>query len=95
MADLEKKIKNHQGLVIFAGNFNTWNKKRVVILSRIVNRLEMKMAVFAPDSRTKRFGYFLDHVFYKDLEIKQTKVFKDIRSSDHKAMEIEFYLGKF
>jgi len=95
MSDLEKKIKNHQGPVIFAGDFNTWNKKRVVILSGIVNRLDMKTAAFAQDFRTKRFGYFLDYVFYKDLEIKQTNVFKDISSSDHKAMEIEFYLGKF
>ena len=94
MVGLEKKIKTHKGPVIFAGDFNTWNKKRVVILSGIVNRLKMKATAFVPDSRTKRLGYFIDHVFYKDLEIKQTNVIKDIRSSDHNAMEIEFYLSK-
>ena len=90
MADLEKKIKGHQGPVIFAGDFNTWNKKRMFILTKTINRLGMKEASFYPDTRTKRFGYFLDHVFYKELKIKQTKVFENIKSSDHKAMGIEF-----
>lgn len=93
MADLEKKIKGHQGPVIFAGDFNTWNKKRMFILTRIINRLEMKEVGFYPDTRAKRFGYFIDHVFYKGLKIKQTKVFEAIKSSDHKAVEIEFFLA--
>jgi endonuclease/exonuclease/phosphatase (EEP) superfamily protein YafD len=92
MADLEKKIKGHQGPVIFAGDFNTWHKKRIFILTRIINRLKMKEAGFNPDKRSKRFGYFIDHVFYKGLKIKQTKVFEDIKSSNHKAVEIDFFL---
>ncbi len=93
LTDLEKKIKEHQGPIIFAGDFNTWNKKRIFILSGIIDRLGLKEVDFIPDTRTKRFRYFLDHVFYKGLRIKQAKVFKDIRSSDHKAMEIEFSLA--
>ncbi len=93
MADLEKKIKGHQGPVIFAGDFNTWNKKRKFILIKIINRLGMKEACFYPDTRAKLFGCFLDHVFYTGLKIKQTKVFEDIKSSDHKAVEIEFFLA--
>ena len=89
---LEKKIKGHRGPVIFAGDFNTWNKKRVSILLRITNRLGLKEADFFPDTRTKRFKHFLDHVFYRGLRIKQTKVFQNVQSSDHKAMEVEFYL---
>ena len=89
---LEKKIEVHQGPVIFAGDFNTWNKKRVLILLKITNRLGLRKVDFFPDTRTKKFKHFLDHVFYKGLRIKQTKVFKNIRSSDHKAMEVEFYL---
>ena len=52
----------------------------------------MKEAEFNPDIRTKRFGYFLDYVFYKGLNVKKTKVFNNIISSDHKALYIEFYL---
>ena len=53
----------------------------------------MKEAGFYPDTRTKRFRYVLDHVFYKGLKIKQTKVFNTITSSDHKALGVEFYLA--
>ena len=94
MSGLEKKIKDHRGPIIFSGDFNTWNKKRIFILSGITERLGLKEAVFFPDTRTKRFRYFLDHVFYKGLKIKQATVFKNIRSSDHKAMEIEFSLAR-
>jgi endonuclease/exonuclease/phosphatase (EEP) superfamily protein YafD len=93
MAHLEKKINDHQGPVIFAGDFNTWNKKRTLILTSIINQSGMKEAGFHPDFRTKRFGRFLDHVFYKGLKIRQTHVFEDINSSDHKAVEIEFFLA--
>ena len=93
MTDLGKKIKTHPGPVIFAGDFNTWNKKRIAILTKIINRSGMKEAGFYPDTRTKRFRYVLDHVFYKGLKIKQTKVFNTITSSDHKALGVEFYLA--
>ncbi|WP_457551048.1 endonuclease/exonuclease/phosphatase family protein [Desulfobacula sp.] len=92
MMDIEKKIKRHRGPVIFAGDFNTWNKKRVSILSKIMNRSEMKEVLFHPDTRTRRFRHVLDHVFYRGLKLKQAKVFNAITSSDHKAMGIEFYL---
>jgi endonuclease/exonuclease/phosphatase (EEP) superfamily protein YafD len=94
MADLGKKINDHQGPIIFAGDFNTWNKTRTIILRSIINQSGMKEANFHPDTRSKRFGYFLDHVFYKGLKIKQTKVFETINSSDHKAVGIEFCLAQ-
>ncbi|NOX35489.1 MAG: endonuclease/exonuclease/phosphatase family protein [Deltaproteobacteria bacterium] len=90
MADLGKKIKKHRGPAIFAGDFNTWNKKRIAILTRIVTRSGLKEARFHPDTRTKRFRYPLDHIFYKGLKIKKTKIFNKIRSSDHKAVGVEF-----
>ena len=91
--DLGKKINVHKGPVIFAGDFNTWNRKRSLILNGIIKKLGMKKAFFHPDSRTRRFSHFLDHVFYKGLNIKQTRIFDEIQSSDHKAMAVEFYFN--
>ncbi len=92
MSELEKTISSHAGPVIFAGDFNTWNKKRNTIISGIITRLEMKETDFNPDTRTKRFRYPLDHIFYKGLELKNSSVAGSLFSSDHKALEAEFYL---
>ncbi len=92
MSDLEKMIATHTGPVIFAGDFNTWNKKRNIIVAGTIIRLGMEKTYFNPDTRTKRFRYPLDHIFYKGLELKNSSVAGSLFSSDHKALEAEFCL---
>jgi endonuclease/exonuclease/phosphatase (EEP) superfamily protein YafD len=95
---LEQAIARHSGPVIFAGDFNTWNRARAEQLQGIVNRLNLIQASFNLNHQQniKRFLLSppLDHVFYRGLsEIKQNaKVLEQMTSSDHKPMIVELML---
>jgi endonuclease/exonuclease/phosphatase (EEP) superfamily protein YafD len=84
-----KAIASHSGPAIFAGDFNTWSKKKLRMMRRLMKKYSMKEVSFANDGRMKTFGNTLDHVFVRDLKITKSKVYNDIEGSDHKAMYIE------
>ena len=110
MANLEKfkaqlfkivnKISRHNGPIIFAGDFNTRNKKRLIfLLKELKARLGLETVAFTKEDEKeiKRFFFFstpLDHIFYscKELEVKQDRsdVLVTIKSSDHKPLFVEF-----
>lgn len=81
-------IKNHVGPVIFAGDFNTWSRRKKVALLRYVKDHGLVEVSFRNDERMKMFGQTLDYVFVKDLKVKDAFVHGEIESSDHKAMEV-------
>jgi endonuclease/exonuclease/phosphatase (EEP) superfamily protein YafD len=95
--DLELALSAHQGPIIFSGDFNTWSRKRAVLLYKAVTRLGLMPVAFAPDEskKIKRFLLSppLDYIFYRGLsEYKaRAKVLDHICSSDHKPLLAEFY----
>lgn len=96
-AQLERSynyIRKHIGPVIFAGDFNTWTKKKFRTLKEFMNGLEMKEVKFKDDTRMKVFNRPIDFIFYKGLEIKSSRVFGSVQGSDHKAMWAEFSATK-
>jgi len=110
MANLEKfkaqlfkivnTISGHNGPIIFAGDFNTRNKERLIFLSKELNaKLGLETVPFTKEDKKeiKRFLFSqtpLDHIFYssKELEVKQDSpdVLETIKSSDHKPLFVEF-----
>jgi endonuclease/exonuclease/phosphatase (EEP) superfamily protein YafD len=86
-------ITNHKGPVIFAGDFNTRNKRRTYFLKKIMKDKNFKEVIFYKDNRLKVFGYPLDYVFVRGLHIKNSNVLNNIYSSDHKPMVVEFYMN--
>jgi endonuclease/exonuclease/phosphatase (EEP) superfamily protein YafD len=94
MDDLEKILQKHSGPLIFAGDFNTWKKKRLKVLIEMVKRQNLKSINFKPDFRKTMFGYPLDHIFFVGLEVQDHRVLKHVTSSDHKPMLAEFLLEK-
>lgn len=92
LEDLEETSQAHDGPMILAGDFNTWKKKRLRLLLDMTARLELKEIRFTPDYRKRRFGYPLDHIFFKGLEVRNYNVIRHIASSDHKPMTAEFVL---
>jgi endonuclease/exonuclease/phosphatase (EEP) superfamily protein YafD len=94
--ELELAISTHTGPIIFAGDFNTWSRKRALLLEKTVIRLGLKEAHFAPDEskKIKRFLLSppLDYIFYRGLKERRSsaKVFDEICSSDHKPLLAEF-----
>ena len=96
--DLETTIASHTGAVILSGDFNTWNRSRLLMLTTMVKRLELTRAKFPPDEaqNIKRFLFSppLDHIFYRGLQQNylSAKVLDHVTSSDHKPMLVEFCL---
>jgi endonuclease/exonuclease/phosphatase (EEP) superfamily protein YafD len=97
---IESALSEHNGPIIFSGDFNTWNRSRAILLDKMVTRLSLTSVSFAPnDSKNiKRFLLSppLDYIFYRGLSEKKgsAKVIDNIYSSDHKPMLAEFSYSK-
>jgi len=90
--DALKVIDAHDGPVIFAGDFNTRNKARSTFLRNIMKAKNFKEVTYRNDKRMKFLVYPLDHTFVKGLLVRDAKVISDVKSSDHKALDMEFAL---
>tara|TARA_R110000868_G_scaffold42895_3_gene144670 strand:- start:4267 stop:5097 length:831 start_codon:yes stop_codon:yes gene_type:complete len=91
LEDIAKIVRAHKGPVVWAGDFNTWSKKKTRLMHELMNRLGLTEAPFGP-GRMKVFGRVLDYVFYKGLELRDSYVLPDVEGADHKPMMMEFYL---
>jgi endonuclease/exonuclease/phosphatase (EEP) superfamily protein YafD len=94
--ELELAISAHRGPIIFSGDFNTWSRKRAIILDKVVTKLRLIPVNFAPHEsrKIKRFLLSppLDWIFYRELSEKKVSaiVLDRIYSSDHKPLLAEF-----
>lgn len=98
LKEIETIISQHQGAVIFSGDFNTWNRSRWLLLQEMTNKLGLTPAYFSPveAQKIKRFLLSppLDYIFYRGLKQKTigAKVINTINSSDHNPLLVELYL---
>ncbi|NJK56316.1 MAG: endonuclease/exonuclease/phosphatase family protein [Pleurocapsa sp. SU_5_0] len=95
LQEIESILNEHQGAIIFAGDFNTWNKSRWLMLSQMAARLNLIPVSFTPQD-TKKIKSFLlspplDYIFYRGLDRKSgtARVIDNISSSDHNPLFIE------
>ncbi len=89
ISDVTAILREHEGPLILAGDFNTWNKRRLRIIHRQVSALGLQ-AVGFESKHVKRFlGYPLDHIFYRDLKLRQKSV-RSVDSSDHNMLLAHF-----
>lgn len=96
LQELEFTLAAHRGPILFAGDFNTWNRSRAALLNQVASRLGLTPVIFAPhhDKQLKRFLFSppLDYIFYRGLSERPASayVLDNIASSDHKPMLVEF-----
>jgi len=84
-------MQAHKGPMIVAGDFNTWNKKRMKKLHEVREQLRLEMVSFSQTSAVKVFmGKQLDFIFYRGLELVDSKVVVDHGLSDHNPLFAEF-----
>lgn len=94
--EIEVALSVHHGPLIFSGDFNTWSRKRALLLEEMAIRQGLTPVAFAPDEskKIKRFLLSppLDYIFYRGLHEKKAsaKVLDYIDSSDHKPLLAEF-----
>ena len=80
-------LARHNGPVIFAGDFNTWRQSRLAHLESIVGEHGLAVVDFPEDVRKRVFGYPLDHVYVRGLEVVDAET-QETRSSDHNPMRV-------
>lgn len=78
-------LHQHKGPLIFAGDFNIWNKRRAKLVRRMKENLNLKEVNFTPDSRKVVFGYPLDRIYYRGLTLIEADT-EPLPSSDHDAL---------
>lgn len=84
-------IEQHDGPVLFSGDFNTWREGRARVVDDIVSELGLVALDYDTDHRKKMFGWTLDHIYVRGLDtVYATSV--DLDSSDHNPMAVKFRL---
>ena len=84
--DALRVIKQHDGPVVFGGDFNTWSKSKMNFVMRAMQRAGLKEVKFKHEERKMRvFGRALDHVFVRDIEVVNAEVQKT-DGADHQPL---------
>lgn len=86
--ELVTLIESHQGPLILAGDFNTWNISRWQSLVGILDRMGLAHVDLGADPRSLK----LDHVFVRGLKIKGAQVKSDVVTSDHFPLLVDLEL---
>ncbi len=90
--ELESILESHDGPLIVAGDFNTWNAERWNIVALVARRLRLQPVRFEPDRRSRFFGQVVDHVYYRGL-VPSNAVVHDVSTSDHNPIQVNFALA--
>lgn len=78
-------IRNHQGPIIWAGDFNTWNNARTDILDFYMSKLGL--SEIQPEGPEKAS---LDHIYFRGCDSAKLWYRTDIGSSDHAPLQARF-----
>ena len=86
-----ERMNHHTGPMIIAGDFNSWNKKRIQKLHEIREELGLNTVPFKQVDKVKSFmGNHLDFIFYRGMELLEFSVDKDHGVSDHHPLFAQF-----
>lgn len=87
---LASLLDEHRGPMIVAGDFNDWSRSRAELLDRtLAEKRHMGKVAFAGRGPRTIFGRAVDHVYYRGLDVVDSRVFES-SSSDHDAIWVSF-----
>jgi len=93
LAQIEMIASNEGERLILCGDFNTWSKKRMNLVLKLMSDLDLTLVKFSKNPHKKiLLSNPLDHIFYRGLEVSESKILDEIKSSDHKPMLVRFKL---
>ena len=90
LEQLHKALASHSGPVLLAGDFNTWNAKRMSLLRECVKQANLQEASMARRTHLRHLHQHLDHVFYRGLSLWSIESLAEIDSSDHAPIKASF-----
>jgi len=76
-------LEHHDGPIVLAGDFNTWNKKRLGYFNELAMSLSLEEVKLVRQPRLSHFFKHLDHIYCRGLEVVDVQVHTEIHSSDH------------
>lgn len=91
---LSAALAEHSGPVILAGDFNTWNPKRLSHFKRVASSAGLSEACMTRRSKIQHLHQHLDHVFYRGLSLSSVESLQHISSSDHAPITATFCIEK-
>ncbi|MBO9668139.1 MAG: endonuclease/exonuclease/phosphatase family protein [Bdellovibrio sp.] len=86
--EIAERISKFEGPVVLAGDFNTWNVKRYMIMKSIFRDLKLEHLDLENDGRLLK----LDHVFVRGFDVLKAEVHNTVLGSDHFPLEIKLKL---
>jgi len=90
LEDIAKFISSHNGPIIFAGDFNTWSKKRMNFLLLFCQKHKLKKLEIKNQSSYSFLNYSLDHILTRGIKVISAEALNEINSSDHKPLLLKF-----
>ncbi|SQD78800.1 endonuclease/exonuclease/phosphatase family protein [Moritella yayanosii] len=82
-------IRQHDGPVIMAGDFNTWTNKRLNQLHLMTASVELQQLVYQKDVRKTAFGYPLDALYFRGMQQLSASSY-ETDASDHNPIVARF-----
>ena len=76
-------LEHHDGPLLLAGDFNTWNGKRLKYFHEIAMSFSLKEVQLMRQPRLNHLFKHLDHLYYRGLAVVDAHVHTNIHSSDH------------
>lgn len=76
-------LEHHNGPVLLAGDFNTWNGKRMKYFDELAMASSLKEVKMMRQPRLNHLLRHLDHIYCRGLSVVDVHVHTDIHSSDH------------
>lgn len=89
---LMQLISQHQGPIIFAGDFNSWSGYRMSRIQALIAEYGLQEVRFQQDHRLRFLGNPLDHIFVRGLNVLNATT-EPTESSDHAPLLLEVALA--
>jgi endonuclease/exonuclease/phosphatase (EEP) superfamily protein YafD len=86
-------ISEHEGPVVFSGDFNTWRRQRAKVLAEMLEALGLRALDFDVDHRKRFFGWALDHIYVRGLHYERATTLES-EASDHNPMTVRLRLAE-
>lgn len=83
-------LEYHNGPLIVAGDFNTWNSKRFRYFNQLASLFSLKEMKIKRRPRIGHLFKHLDHIYYRELQVVDAQVHTHIYSSDHHPISATF-----
>ncbi|TWX71382.1 endonuclease/exonuclease/phosphatase family protein [Colwellia sp. C1TZA3] len=87
-------LEHHDGPILIAGDFNTWNSKRLKYFNQLTTLFSLEEVKMNRQPRLKHLFQHLDHIYCRGLMVVDAHVHTHIHSSDHYPISLSLQAVK-